>query len=178
MSFLSSRRVLVHNGETFEFFIMDLLRVSFPGAVLLHDLKVYSTFLGKDTQIDVVLVLPNGVFAIEAKNWKHWVSGEYGDFHWTGKSRDNKIMQVFNPIHQNFIHVRALRNAMRNTGFSPVFFHSFVVVPDGTQIKSSCKEVVSVTALISRMREVIATSNDSIDVAAYSKCISEVCAVS
>lgn len=165
---MADRRVLVYNGETFEFDIMDKLEALFPDMVILHNLTIYSHYLQKDTQIDLIAVSPKGVFVIEAKNWKGWVSGEYGDHQWTGKSRDNKIITTFNPLHQNFIHIRALRNAIRNIGYQPEHYHNLVVVPDGTAIKSSCAEVLNLSKLplvISKYK------TDCIDVA---KCVASI----
>lgn len=168
---MADRRVLLYNGETFEFDIMDKLQAEFPGVKLLHDLKIYSQYLKKDTQIDIVAVTSTGVFVIEAKNWKYWVSGDYGDYTWTGKSRDNHIITTFNPIHQNFIHIRALRNSLRNYGYEPEIFHNLVVVPDGTAIKSPCEEVLNLSRVPRYIREM---SNEHIDV---NKCIKSIKAV-
>lgn len=155
---------LLHIGNTFEFQIMDELRVSFPDAVLMHDLRLYSTFLKTDTQIDIVAITKFGVFVIEAKNWKHWVKGSYDDFNWTGLSSNRKIMTVFNPVHQNFIHIRALRNKLRVAGYSPATFHNFVVVPDGTQINSNCSEVVNLSILIRKLQQIANDTQKIMDV--------------
>lgn len=171
---VADRRTLLYNGESFEFELMDHLRAVMPEAIILHDLKLYSAYLGKDTQIDLAVITKKAVFIIEAKNWKYWVSGEYSDYEWSGKSRDNKIMKVFNPIHQNFIHIRALRNAMRGIGFNPVPFYNVVVVPDGTEIKSNCKEVMNFSKLM-RFVQLSANTSNEIDMGAYRDCMKKVC---
>lgn len=150
---MANRRKLLIVGESFEFKIMSIVKAAFPDAIVLHDLRLDSAFLGKETQIDVIAITSNGVFVIEAKNWKHWIKGDYEDHEWTGLSSDRKVMTVFNPFHQNFIHVRTLRNAIRLSGHEPGQFHNLVVLPDGTEIKSNCKEVISLAKLPRVMRE-------------------------
>ena len=65
---------------------------------------------------------------IEAKNWKNWVRGDYGDKHWKGQGASRGVITTFNPIDQNFIHIRALRNAIRREcreeNCSIIFLHS------------------------------------------------------
>lgn len=156
---MANRDKLLYIGDTFEFEIMDVLRVAFPDAVLIHDRKIYSDYLQQDTQIDVIMIHSSGVFVIEAKNWKGWIKGTYDDAMWTGKSSEAKILTVFNPIHQNFIHIRTIRNALRGIGVNPPLFANIVVLPDGTAIKSDCSEIVNLSSLVSKIREQASTVN-------------------
>lgn len=169
---MANMRNLLVSGETFEFRLMSLIRSAFPEAIILHDLHVNSSYLGKETQIDVVAVTECGVFVIEAKNWKHWIKGNYDDHQWSGLTNERKTITVFNPYHQNFIHVRTLRNAIRRNGTEPKQFYNIVVLPDGTNIYSDCKEVINLSALTSTMRKL---SNDRcISPKEYARLIEEV----
>ncbi len=150
---MANRNKLMYNGDTFEFEVMDTLRVAFPDAVIIHDKRIYSHYLQQDTQIDVIMIYDGGVFVIEAKNWKGWIKGTYDDDKWTGKSLEAKVLTVFNPIHQNLIHVRTIRNALRRIGVNPPFFANIVVFPDGAMIKSNCSEVVNLSSLVSKVKE-------------------------
>jgi len=59
------------------------------------------------TQIDHVVVSKYGIFVIETKNYKGWITGgEYSD-NWT-KNMYGKKYQFFNPLKQNFGHVKHL----------------------------------------------------------------------
>ena len=169
---MADRTRLLYNGESFEYQLMDVVRMEFPDAVILHNLSLYSAYLQNDTQIDVVVVDSSGIFVLEAKNWKYWIQGTYDDYQWTGKSRDQKVMTVFNPFHQNFIHVRTLRNALRVIGVEPPLFHNFVVLPDGTEIRSRCAEVVNLSMLTRKMKS--AGKGNSVDVIAMKKAIKSV----
>ena len=101
---MADRHVLEFNGTVFESAISRLLKRKYPEAVVLSDLSIFSDFLDKDTQIDVLMIHPRGVFVIEAKGWRKWVRGEYSDTVWQGVSSQMSIMTRPSPINQNRIH--------------------------------------------------------------------------
>lgn len=60
------------------------------------------------TQIDHVIVSIYGIFVIETKNYKGWITGsEYAD-QWT-KNMYGKKYNFRNPLKQNYAHVKALK---------------------------------------------------------------------
>ena len=79
------------------------------------------------TQIDHVLVSVYGIFVIETKNYKGWITGgEYSDT-WT-KNMYGKKYSFRNPIKQNYAHVKALQSLL---GISEKAFFIPVVVFSG-----------------------------------------------
>lgn len=74
---------------------------------------------GTTTQIDHVVVSPYGVFVVETKTYKGWISGDANSKVWTqsfrGKGRKASKFTFQNPIHQNYAHLCALENC---TGIS------------------------------------------------------------
>jgi hypothetical protein len=59
------------------------------------------------TQIDHIVVSVYGIFVIETKNYKGWITGnEYAD-QWT-KNMYGKKYRFRNPLKQNYAHVKAL----------------------------------------------------------------------
>lgn len=63
------------------------------------------------TQIDHVVISVYGIFVIETKNYKGWITGsEYGDF-WTQNMYGNKY-RFRNPLKQNYAHVKALEQKL------------------------------------------------------------------
>ena len=76
-------------------------------------------------------------------------------------------MTVFNPYDQNIIHVRALRNAIRRRGGKPVIFHNLVVLPDGTEIYSDCKDVVNSSQLPKAIARMKKSADVNLDKKAY-----------
>lgn len=171
---MMDRDVLFYNGALFENEIARYLKQHFSDIEVLVNLRLFSSYLRKDTQIDVVAICSFGVFVIEAKNWKQWIKGEYNDRYWAGKSKSKDAMRVFNVVAQNFIHVRALRNRLRALGFEPVKFNSIVCVPDGTEIISRCTEVCNLSSLALKMNRQSKINTVSIDIAEYKKVISMV----
>lgn len=142
------RKVLEFNGSFFEQEIVKSLYEQFSDeCIVIHNKELYSDFLGKNTQIDVILLHKHGAYVIEAKNWKHWIKGNYADFYWAGKSAQKDVMRVISPINQNFLHVRALKNAIRKKGIQPLAFSSVICVPDGTDILSDCSELCNFSLL-------------------------------
>ena len=60
------------------------------------------------TQIDHVVVSLFGVFVIETKNFSGWIYGGEDQRNWT-QQHFKKKTQIPNPLHQNKLHARALR---------------------------------------------------------------------
>jgi len=76
------------------------------------------------TQIDHILISPNGIFVIETKNLKGWIFGGENQRQWTQTLYKNKY-KFQNPLFQNYKHVKALEkllNADINTIFNIVVF--------------------------------------------------------
>ena len=175
---MSDRRQLEFNGTIFENIINRELASRYSDAIVLPNVTLWSDFLEKNTQIDLLLIHPRGVFVIEAKSWRYYVIGEYGDTHWQGKSSNLKVMSTFNPVNQNMIHIRALRNAIRTKcGVEPINFVNIVCFPDGTKIKSKCSEVCNLSLLTEKIDEIILGRPIVIDTAKYLSLITSVCKV-
>ena len=169
---MADRHVLEFNGTVFESAISRLLKRKYPEAVVLSVLSSITECLHKDTQNDLLMIHPRGVFVIEAKGWRKWVRGEYSDTVWQGVSSQMSIMTRPSPINQNRIHIRALRNAIRSKlGINPVKFFNLVVFPDHTDLRTSCTEVVNIALMKLMIDRVILQQNYVIDVEEYKKMI-------
>ncbi len=59
------------------------------------------------TQIDHVIVSRFGIFVVEAKNMKGWIFGSEHNREWT-QSIFGKKYRFQNPLHQNYLHTRAI----------------------------------------------------------------------
>lgn len=167
------RKILEFNGTVLENEITRYLYRNFDGISVIQNKQVFSAYLRKDTQIDVIAVCPFGIFVIEAKNWHQWIKGEYDDIMWSGKSSSRDAMRVMSVFNQNFIHVRSLRNRLRTMGVEPVLFNNVICVPDGTQIFSRCKEICTLSGLSNLMQKQSSINNVTVDVEYYKKKILE-----
>ena len=172
---MADRKLLEHNGFVFECAIARNLARRYPNAIILQNKELYSHFLKKNTQIDLIMICNRGVFIIEAKNWKRWVKGSYSDNHWLGQGSSVDVIETFSPTGQNMIHIRALRNSIRTTfGVEPVDFHNIVCFPNSTALDTDCSEVMNVNTMFLTIDHILITSDQEIDVDLYSKYIEEV----
>ncbi|KGP74541.1 NERD domain-containing protein [Pontibacillus yanchengensis] len=87
------------------------------------------------TQIDHVVVSPYGIFVIETKNYKGWIFGDEKSKYWTQVIYKRKE-KFYNPIHQNFGHIKALESALEGlyegTYYSIVSFSSKATLKEVT----------------------------------------------
>lgn len=96
------------------------------------------------TQIDHVIVSVYGIFVIETKNYKGWITGsEYGE-QWT-KNMYGKKYTFRNPLKQNYAHVKALEEKLTLTEdkFIPIVVFS---MNSDIKVKTS-KPVIYTTQL-------------------------------
>lgn len=85
---------------------------------------------GHSTQIDHIIASPYGVFVIESKGYKGWITGGENSEYWTQTIFNSKY-QFYNPIKQNAGHVRFLRHLL-----NPVTFIPIVVFDNSADIKA------------------------------------------
>lgn len=161
---MADRSLLEFNGNYFETIIAGLLAEKYPEAKILHDVSLFCTYLGKTTQIDVIMLHPRGLFVIEAKNWYGWIKGNLNDVKWKGKSLSKDIMTVYSPFNQNFLHIRTLRNHLRVLSGSAPEFKNYVCLPDGTDINSDCKCVCNLSLMLHKIESDIRYSTQTYDV--------------
>lgn len=62
---------------------------------------------GKTIQIDHLVISTYGIFVIETKNYKGWITGSDNSEYWTKNMFGNKY-KFYNPIKQNKAHILAL----------------------------------------------------------------------
>ena len=97
---------------------------------------VFNNLLFEDnehsTQIDHIVVSPYGVFVIETKGYKGWISGGENSEYWTQTIYKSKH-QFYNPIKQNAGHVRFLRHLLK--GSANILFIPIVVFNNSAALK-------------------------------------------
>ena len=175
--FTLNRAKLESIGTSFEIELANYVRAKLPAAHIIHNAQIFSKQLGKMTQVDLTYISDKAVIVIEAKNWVDYIKGNCDDIEWQGRSRAHINMTVFNPVEQNNIHIRALRNALRLTGMNPPLFYNLVVLPDNTSIKSDCNEVINKSSLVKRIHEIELRSKHELNIGIIEKAIREVCTI-
>lgn len=70
------------------------------------------------TQIDHIVVSPFGIFVIETKFYSGWIFGRGDKDYWTQNIYGHKY-ELYNPINQNFGHIKALQVLLKDFGELP-----------------------------------------------------------
>lgn len=118
----ASRVVILEVGKKGEDILAKTLDELPDTYVVIHDLLVDVN--GKNSQIDHVVVGPNGLFVIEGKYLKGTISGCEDDTYWvlSKRGRGNKLYtrQFYNPIKQVRTQMHRLKEYIQEeTGFDP-----------------------------------------------------------
>ncbi len=113
--------------------------------LILHDLLLQNG--GRTSQVDHVVISPQGIFVIETKAYDGWIFGSEGSQYWI-QVLGRKRRRFYNPVRQNRAHVQALRNALAGYGYLPC--RPVVVFSDVCEFK----KMDTTTAVIHR-RELV-----------------------
>ena len=77
---------------------------------IFNDVYLYRN--GTTNQIDHIVISPYGIFVIETKNFKGWIYGSDNSEYWT-ENMYGKKYEFYNPIKQNYSHIRVLQQALK-----------------------------------------------------------------
>lgn len=83
--------------------------------IVFHDILLPSRD-GKTTQIDHLILSIYGIIVIETKNYKGWIYGDEKKTYWT-QVIYNRKEKLYNPIFQNFGHIKALEQIIGTQPF-------------------------------------------------------------
>lgn len=112
---------------------------------LLNDIMLKTEY--GTTQIDHIVVSIYGIFVIETKNYKGWITGsEYGE-QWT-KNMYGKKYSFRNPIKQNYAHVKAME---KKTGLAESDFIPIVAFSRNSEIKVKTSKPVVYIGQVKRV---------------------------
>ena len=138
-------------GEKFEMLIASNLFKAFKEPINLSlSLRVFSMYLGKPTEIDIVLLTSFGVYCIEAKSVRTLLEGSVSDKMWTGHS-GKYPSKMFNPVLQNNTHIRALKYALRQLGMEPPDITGIICVPNGCLVESDSSHIYTIGSMFSKL---------------------------
>lgn len=101
--------------------IIKMLRKGVHPKAIFHDLYVKRKN-GQYSQIDLVVATPQGLLAIEVKDYSGWIFGSERQKYWTqilnyGKEK----YRFYNPIMQNEGHIKALREQSEQFSVLPIY---------------------------------------------------------
>ena len=101
--------------------VIKMLRMGVHPKAIFHDLYLHKRN-GEFSQIDIVVATPQGLLAIEVKDYSGWLLGNEKQQYWTqilnyGKEK----YRFYNPIMQNAGHIKALREQSEQFAHLPIF---------------------------------------------------------
>jgi predicted RNA-binding Zn-ribbon protein involved in translation (DUF1610 family) len=114
------------------------------------------------TQIDHIVICKSGIIVIETKNFTGWIHGHEKSEYWTQTIFKNKY-EIKNPIKQNWIHVYALKNILKE--YSEIKYFPIVVFTGDGELKNVTTElpVIYANRLISTIKEFNKLNSLSLD---------------
>ena len=101
--------------------IIKMLKKHIPPHAIFHDLYLPKKN-GEYSQVDVVVVLPQGLVCIELKDYSGWIFGNEYQTYWTQLLNYGKEKHRFyNPIKQNIGHINTLKSQSSQFHDLPIF---------------------------------------------------------
>ena len=101
--------------------VIKMLRKGIHPKAIFHDLYLQKKN-GEYSQIDIVVATPQGLLAIEVKDYSGWLFGNEKQRYWTQVLNYGKEKyRFYNPIMQNAGHIKALREQSEQFANLPIF---------------------------------------------------------
>lgn len=101
--------------------VVRMLRKGVRPDAIFHDLYLQKRN-GEFSQIDIVVATPQGLLAIEVKDYSGWLFGNEKQQYWTKVLNYGKEKyRFYNPIMQNAGHIKALREQSEQLAHLPIF---------------------------------------------------------
>lgn len=162
-SFLNSPKSIGREGEKYVSgrFLSELNPENY---ILIDDVMLKNDSDIGTTQIDHIVVSNFGIFCVETKAYAGWIFGKASDKYWTQSVNYNKY-RFFNPLRQNYGHVKTLEKLLVSIGISAPIY-SFVAFPDAEELKITGTDVVGYAGeIIDKIKEhtEIKLSNEDVE---------------
>lgn len=106
--------------------------------IVFRNLVLYSGHNTKYTEIDMVIVSPYGIFCVEFKNHAGVIIGDKKRKYWM-QYKYKSSSRFYNPLHQNYKHIKALEITLHNNLKAPV--HSAVVFLNTDKVRVDHEDV-------------------------------------
>lgn len=138
LAFFSNKIYIKFRGYMGEFWVKrELNKLSKKNYIVLNDIMVKDN--DKTYQIDHIVVSKFGIFVIEMKNYYGYIYGNEYNKVWTQKVGRYK-RNFYNPIHQNYGHVKALSNVLN---LPEDLFISIICFSNQVKLKIKAKGIVT-----------------------------------
>ena len=113
--------------------VVKMLRRGVHPKAIFHDLYLQKRN-GEFSQVDIVVATPQGLLAIEVKDYSGWIFGHGYHQYWTQVlAYGREKYRFYNPILQNQGHIDALRKKLKSHGNLPIW--SIIVFYGNCQLR-------------------------------------------
>lgn len=85
------------------------------------------------SEIDLLLVHERGIFVFESKNYSGWIFGGETDLYWTQRFASGETHRFYNPIRQNYNHIKSLSTFLH---LPLEHFYSCIIFSDHCSLRS------------------------------------------
>ncbi|HAE53311.1 MAG TPA: DNA-binding protein [Ruminococcus sp.] len=157
-NFFDEKKSVGRKGEKLT---ADALRNSDIYGKILKNLYI-PTNNNETTEIDMIYITRKGIFVVESKNYSGIVSGKIKDTYWIQKFPDGTENTFYNPVMQNQIHIKYLKDFIKTE--IPLF--SFIVFSEKCSLKkfrpSKTTFIIKRDELDNAMNSVMDNNEDAI----------------
>lgn len=145
--------VIRNKGLFFEMEVYNKLKTKYPRSKVLINLLIPRVgSINEYSEIDIILLHPNGLFVLELKNYSGYIYGKKDNEYWNvGRNNENgrKVYQFYNPIKQNEQHIKDLKKVISED------FRNYVIFNDSIELDSMIENVLHLDAFFVIIQKLI-----------------------
>lgn len=127
-------------GKVGEIFFSLMSKWHLPKEYIIYNNIVVKMKKGT-TQIDQIVFSKHGIFVVEIKTFKGWIYGGEYQREWTQVFNKNSKFKFKNPIHQNWLHIKALKETLKYK-IKDEAFKSVILFSGEVKLKSDFPDYV------------------------------------
>lgn len=90
---------------------------------------------GETSEIDLIYITQKGIFVLESKNYSGWIFGDFKSQYWTACLSNGDKNRFYNPIKQNYTHVKWLSKYMAGYTAAEIPMFSIIVFSERCELK-------------------------------------------
>ncbi len=151
-----------NNGKIGEYLAYDALDDVPGNKRLLHNLYIRKPN-EETTEIDCLLIHQNGLFVIESKNYKGYIYGSPRDNTWTQVLRKNRHYTFYNPVRQNYGHVKNIMTYLSyatQDQYRKIPVYSIIAFTSTADITNVSTEGLDANTRITHTKDLVATISE------------------
>lgn len=126
-------------GTSFETYVKYYIENTLVGSVVFMNTLLYCPRIKRNTEVDCIVFYKDTMFVLELKSSTTMLYGQSYNVRWQSVS-GNKRTHIYNPVMQNYLHTRAIKNILRD--YKGLKIIPYVAVPSGCHVDSDLDYLV------------------------------------